>query len=121
MLSLLQNKTQPTPLLGTQAGPPETPQGMNSGIGGSNFGSKFSSPLTPRPSAMALSHAAASSSNSSSSNTSGGQAALWANTRFSNDRDGKMAEKFRRLMGVKNTGECQLFAKQIEMLRLLTI
>lgn len=31
-----------------------------------------------------------------------GQAALWANTKFSNDRDGKMAEKFRRLMGVKN-------------------
>ncbi|XP_063872137.1 arginine/serine-rich coiled-coil protein 2-like isoform X3 [Scylla paramamosain] len=97
------NKTQPNPLLGSQAGPAESPQGMNSGIAGSNFGSKFSSPATSRPSAMALSHAATSSS-SSSSTTTGGQAALWANTRFSNDRDGKMAEKFRRLMGVKNTG-----------------
>ncbi|XP_071520453.1 uncharacterized protein [Panulirus ornatus] len=40
-------------------------------------------------------------------NNSGGsgQAALWANTRFSNDKDGKMAEKFRRLMGVKNSGD----------------
>lgn len=39
---------------------------------------------------------------------SSGQAALWANTRFSNDKDGKMAEKFRRLMGVKDVGELKL-------------
>lgn len=42
---------------------------------------------------------------SGASGSSGGQAALWANTRFSNDRDGKMAEKFRRLMGVKDQGK----------------
>ncbi|XP_064101232.1 arginine/serine-rich coiled-coil protein 2-like isoform X2 [Macrobrachium nipponense] len=34
----------------------------------------------------------------------GGQASLWASTRFANDKDGKMAEKFRRLMGVKDSG-----------------
>lgn len=33
---------------------------------------------------------------------SGGQASLWASTKFVNDKDGKMAEKFRRLMGVKD-------------------
>ncbi|KAB7504821.1 Arginine/serine-rich coiled-coil protein 2 [Armadillidium nasatum] len=27
---------------------------------------------------------------------------IWVNTKFSNDTDGKMAEKFKRLMGVKN-------------------
>ncbi|XP_068212141.1 arginine/serine-rich coiled-coil protein 2-like isoform X2 [Palaemon carinicauda] len=33
----------------------------------------------------------------------GGQASLWASTKFANDKDGKMAEKFRRLMGVKDS------------------
>ncbi|XP_042888126.1 arginine/serine-rich coiled-coil protein 2-like isoform X2 [Penaeus japonicus] len=39
--------------------------------------------------------------------TGSGQASLWANTKFSNDRDGKMAEKFRRLMGVKNAAPAE--------------
>lgn len=30
-----------------------------------------------------------------------GQVSLWANTKFSGDKDGKMADKFKRLMGVK--------------------
>ncbi|KAK7066759.1 Small acidic protein, partial [Halocaridina rubra] len=40
----------------------------------------------------------------SPNSASGGQASLWASTRFVNDKDGKMAEKFRRLMGVKDGG-----------------
>lgn len=41
----------------------------------------------------------------SGSGAAGGQATLWANTKFSNDKDGKMAEKFRRLMGCKDAGK----------------
>lgn len=112
------NKTPLIPSLGHQAAPIEPPQRMNPVIAGSNLGPKFPFPLTSRPPPMAAPHAgignissssssgsSSSSSSGSNSNNSGGQAALWANTRFSNDRDGKMAEKFRRLMGVKNHGE----------------
>ena len=39
-----------------------------------------------------------------------GMTDLWSATTFSNDQDGKMAQKFKRLMGVKgsadNDGEC---------------
>ena len=45
-----------------------------------------------------------SSANPSSNVHGSGQAALWANTKFTNDSDGKMAEKFRRLMGCKSGG-----------------
>lgn len=82
------------------------PEGTSSGEGGSSlYGSlgalASQSSFQPAPS---ISHQPRPELHSGplSGATGSGQAALWANTKFSNDRDGKMAEKFRRLMGVKN-------------------
>ncbi|KAF2368579.1 Small acidic protein-like domain [Trinorchestia longiramus] len=41
-------------------------------------------------------------SSSGGGGAAGGMADLWSSTTFSNDSDGKMAEKFKRLMGVKD-------------------
>ncbi|XP_050729175.1 arginine/serine-rich coiled-coil protein 2-like isoform X2 [Eriocheir sinensis] len=92
------NKTPPTPTPAPQANPTENPRPMNTGFGGMNFGPRFPTmPISRAPQTPTTPTTQAGASGSS-----GGQAALWANTRFSNDRDGKMAEKFRRLMGVKD-------------------
>lgn len=86
---------------------------MNTGFAASNFGSRFPAtaisraPQTPTTPTL---HAGASSS-------TGGQAALWANTRFSNDRDGKMAEKFRRLMGCKSQGKFEVINMSERIIR----
>lgn len=86
----------------------ETPQVMNTGFPGSNFGARFPSTAISR----APQTAATPTTQAASGSGTGGQAALWANTRFSNDRDGKMAEKFRRLMGVKSQGKLTLASKK---------
>ncbi|XP_045584563.1 arginine/serine-rich coiled-coil protein 2 isoform X9 [Procambarus clarkii] len=78
---------------------PSIPRPSGSGIGGIGTGVNTWRPPLGSGSAAAATAAAGSTC------PSGGQAALWANTRFSNDRDGKMAEKFRRLMGVKSATE----------------
>lgn len=75
---------------------------MNTGFAGINFGSRF--PTTTIPARPPQTPTTPTIQGAPGAST-GGQAALWANTRFSNDRDGKMAEKFRRLMGCKSQGK----------------
>ncbi|KAK4313517.1 hypothetical protein Pmani_015134 [Petrolisthes manimaculis] len=82
--------------------PPQIPQLMGSpGVSYSYL--PHNPALRPSPLAGAGMGGSGSSSGGNNAGT-GGQAALWANTKFSNDRDGKLAEKFRRLMGVKSGG-----------------
>ncbi|XP_069949926.1 arginine/serine-rich coiled-coil protein 2 isoform X7 [Cherax quadricarinatus] len=84
-----------------------TPASLNLHPGGSGMGGMGSGMNSLRPNlggecAASAAAAATATATAGSTGASSGQAALWANTRFSNDRDGKMAEKFRRLMGVKS-------------------
>lgn len=119
----------PTPMPGTPYIPPATllalarnnPSGreLNLGLGKNQFSVGSASKGTSRelnlglgrilPTPPVLQAAPAGRSNSSSSSTStcaatavNGMTDLWSTTTFNNDSDGKMAEKFKRLMGVKH-------------------
>ncbi|KAA0183277.1 hypothetical protein HAZT_HAZT002992 [Hyalella azteca] len=76
---------------------------LNLGLGKDQFNVGSSKPTPLNAASAAVAAACSAEATAGTRGGGGGMSDLWSSTTFNNDSDGKMAEKFKRLMGVKDT------------------